>query len=740
MPPRSGLLRTSIATGLVLAVCAAAAAAGGAGAAPAPERPSADQRATCVPVPVGGSGVRCLPPRPGLRCIATANRIYQRFGVRCVRGRLVAARTGPRRSLVDGRGQLSLRTALAIFDATIADLPGVARLPGGGGKAVDPSSALTVIEANLAKLTAAQRAVVLRMTTPGPGALLIPADGSAPSVIQGAARTTASSRGAGPPIAREGVRSADQLPSDFLNCSQTLAEGQTAAAYIQAARRSLESHGFLPARPVALCFLGVQTPPPAVAYTTNADLPPGASTTCNVFVTKAGQSSVEAFKQQFLAHEYAHCTQHRYATSQSDFRAWPRWVYDGTADWLAGMVVQESGAPVVGMIWRPWLREPGTDLFTRTYDAAGFFSMVHQATGQGWDEVRDLFGFASQGSAAAYQRALAGLPEDFDRRWGPGLLRRKTLGPEWDYTGPGIPESVAPEIRIRGDGQPHVIEADAHASGAGKLLISADVVTVRMQRGARGLIKTSAGATARLKTGAFCSRPGGCVCRTRTKLALPTLDRVGTAVGFNAQQRAASVTLTGLSLREYCRNPRPGPAERGTADDGGPVACVAPSATTALAAMAARRPALMQAGACPTSEGIGVLHDNPPNPDVLFREASCTVGGGSFVAILTEGGYRLEIGIRSFTGFGGQYFFPVAAQDPSWVLDGPGDVELAGNRFTSSFGQGVGFDPGDRLTQATFLGRGRQIRFGGTAVGPQGVNGGLYVIGGTATCRYPSDP
>src|SRR5215211_5025450 len=60
--------------------------------------------------------------------------------------------------LVSDNGQISLRTAMAVFDTGIADLPGFKPRPGEIGDVGDATAAIGVLQANLAKLSAKQRA------------------------------------------------------------------------------------------------------------------------------------------------------------------------------------------------------------------------------------------------------------------------------------------------------------------------------------------------------------------------------------------------------------------------------------------------------------------------------------------------------------------------------------------------------------------------------------------------------
>jgi hypothetical protein len=562
----------------------------------------------------------CL--QPGQRCSKPYQDDYVAAGFSCDRGRLrratVAELRGPEPILVDENGQLSLKAALAAFDQGIANLPGVKVANGEIGNLGDASKVVGTLQTHLSQLSGKQRAVVEAFTTPAADAHVVP--DSAPAARRRAA-----------------------TPEEIIVADQ----------YIDSARRVMRSHGYALLRPVTVTFLDKDETirgKKVAGYVPYDDVPPGKAATCNIFITSTGRKSPAAFKELLYAHELAHCAQHAFFTSQTQADRSPYWVVEGSADWLGGMAVAEQGHSVDGIDWDPWLDHPEIDLFKREYDAVGFFSMIQQAGVDGWSRIRDVLSASGGGSGPAYAAAIAGLPDIFYSRWGPGVVRDPPLGPEWDYTGPGITASK-PQSATLANGARKAFTIAAHASTGAKLAVKADVVTIAADKDIRGLLRFE-GEQRKLQKGAYCAKKGGCKCKTHTNLQLPQLGAT-TYFGFGDSKKARTVTFSGRSLKDYCEKPRPGPAP-----------CTA-------------RPAARRDGAsCPVpSAGIMVLGGTSSDNEQLvatFRIGDCTVGGGGFTAISTDGAWRLEVGITGFSGFEQMYDIPYGGPDPEVVVDGPG--------------------------------------------------------------------
>ncbi len=625
-----------IAAMLVLGIALLAAAAGGtAQTGPATDGSGAKK---CTKAFVGGERV-CL--RIGDRCKKRFQDDYVFAGLSCVKGRVrragIAELRGEQPVLLDKQGQVPLKTALAAFDASVVDLPGVKAKKGEIGELTDASFVIGAIEESIDQLSPEQRAVVEAATTPAPGAATLPPEGKARIEPRSAARSATAPRGG---------------TGGITIGAGTLQEQTFALRSLQKARDVMRGHGFTLLRPITVSFLDttkIIRGDPALAYVPYSDLPPAArSSTCNIFVTKEGRAESQASMLLVYAHELAHCAQHAFFSSKAEAKKAPEWVIEGGADWLGGMTVKELGSEPVGVEWEPWLEEPETDLYERVYDGVGFFAMIHQTGQDGWQRMRDTLFASSGGAGPAFNLAIAGLPDIFHDRWGPGLVRNKDLGAEWNYEGPGIPSSGVEDLNVSSS-NPQVLQAAARASAAGELRIFSDILIIKADKAIRGKLNTQ-GATRKLAKGAYCVKQGGCKCKTQTNLQLP---KVGfkAFVGFNDPFKARTVTFEGRSLKEYCKKPSPGP---------GPGSCTA------------RRGG--DGDSCPVpAPGIEIYNDPKfTAPVARFRIGDCTVGPGGFTAIATDGAWRLEVGIQNFSGFGRGYEILYGGSDPQVIIDGPG--------------------------------------------------------------------
>ena len=261
-------------------------------AATSPGRTSSSPEAAkkCTRAVVGGER-SCL--KTGQRCKKRFQDDYVAAGLSCRRGRLrnasLAEQRGGEPLLIDEHGQISLKTALAGFDSTVASLPGVKAKKGEIGVLDDATSVVGEIDANLDRLSTAQRAAFLAATTPDANAIEIPMSGAPARQHPGAAR---------------------RAPAAAPSCSpqsETLEEEQFARAALGDAKQSLVAHGWPLPQPVKLCFLTDQGGESATtnAFVKTDNIPPGTSTTCNMFVTRRGRGKSAIAQQYLYAHELA---------------------------------------------------------------------------------------------------------------------------------------------------------------------------------------------------------------------------------------------------------------------------------------------------------------------------------------------------------------------------------------------------------------------------------------------------
>ena len=554
----------------------------------------------CVKEIVGGKQA-CL--KQGQRCKAAFQEDYLRAGFSCRKRKLRPASTeelrGPQPLLIEPDGTLSLETALAAFDQTIADLPGVDPAPGEVGELLEATSVVSRIGVDVAKLTPEQQSVFLAFTTPAPDAAINPVSGA---------------RGAG--------RAVDP------------AEQARTLGYVDDARKALVARGYSLPKPISLSFLDDQAGHAAnvAAYVTHDDLPPKSSPACNMFITPFGRAQAEPFKRTIIAHEVVHCAQHAFFSSADAFDDLPMWVMEGSAEWLGNEIGTAGGGTIHEPAWINWLRVPNlVDLFERSYDAVGFYAMLAQAGIDPNARIKSILA-AGSSNASAFAAATAGAPKIFFDRWGPGFVRTPSLGAEWDLTGTGIPASSAISGAIK-DGDSKAVVTPPRSGVGLNIQLQTDVFVLRTTKQTKGLMRSSDGKTHKFKSGAWCAKTGAaCKCKTGRKVELPEISR-GVYLGFGDVKAKRYAIFEGMSIGDYCKGKAPKPAKPGT--------CAVPGPGI---------PARQGGGDCdeedtgPKPAGISIYDENQ-NLLATFKSGNCTAGN-SFVGVASDGAWELEVGDR----------------------------------------------------------------------------------------------
>lgn len=588
----------------------------GAGSSSGAGGPDGAAAAKCVKALVGGKE-QCL--QPGQRCKKKYEADYLLAELTCRKGRLRAASLEDQRHgepmLIEDDGQISLKTALEVIETGVADLPGVKVRRGAVGELTDATLAFETLAAEIDELSPDQRAIYEQLTTPAPAA------------------------------ARRAVT------------AETQAE---LLGYVDAARRALEAHGWSFPRVISLTIHEDQGGKAGnvLAYTSARDVI-GESPTCDIFMLGAGLGLSAEGRRQTLSHEVAHCAQHFYMRNITDLKNTPAWVKEGGAEWLSLVAYEHvTGSTYPTLFYRSWLREPRIDLFEREYSAVGFFSMIEQAGISPHTRYQEILTAGrTGGNEGAFKAAIAGAPQLFFDLWGAGLSRKPEFGAAWNLNGRGIIPSEPPKQLIS-NGTREAYSTESHAAMALELLIKSDVFIVIADKKLKGLLRGSDGKVRKLAHGAYCAKPGGCKCKTKANLSLPTIGQGSAFAGWHDVKVARAVVFEGVEIKDYCKKPvRPAPGggkscRTARAEDGeGGASCPLPPA------------------------GVEVYDDSGDGENLVlvatFKEAECTAGK-TFTAIAEDSGYRLEVGVQDFQGFGKEYEVSYGDPDPEILLEGPG--------------------------------------------------------------------
>lgn len=129
-------------------------------------------------------------------------------------------------------------------------------------------------------------------------------------------------------------------------------------------------------------------------------------------------------------HELWHCFQFAYGLSD---RA-PDWIWEGQAEWIAADLATDPGP--AGEFWDTWLSTPDRSLYRRSYDAIGLYAAARRAGSDPAPILVRMFGLDSR---RAVDTLFGGLAyEEALRVVAMGLVRAPAFGEEWETSGPGI--------------------------------------------------------------------------------------------------------------------------------------------------------------------------------------------------------------------------------------------------------------------------------------------------------------
>ena len=152
----------------------------------------------------------------------------------------------------------------------------------------------------------------------------------------------------------------------------------------------------------------------------------GPAVTCRIRVPPAGQSATEDFLRLVLAHEVFHCFQFDIHAANV-WTPLPFWIGEGTADWAA-LTVDPLDYEVGGGNLSTYIRSSSTPLFTRSYDAVGFWGHVQDVYGNLFARIPSIINAGS--SVGAFQQAGADASAFLDT-WGSSVFNRPIGGMPW---------------------------------------------------------------------------------------------------------------------------------------------------------------------------------------------------------------------------------------------------------------------------------------------------------------------
>jgi hypothetical protein len=299
----------------------------------------------------------------------------------------------------------------------------------------------------------------------------------------------------------------------------------------------------------------------AMLYTiacTDSPGPAGKINGCTIHINPstvaANHSAAEV--RSFLIHEMAHCF--LFDRFGNAYAAMPAWFVEGAPTYA--MVDLGTSSARLGGIWQDYLDHPTRPLSGRVYDGVGFFVHLAETGVNPWSKI-DAIGAALRGKGTAATRAgwaAANVPAAFVGSWGSGFVQGRYPGTAWTSTAANLPayRPALPNGRLAAGGS-LTVTARAYAAAVDHLDVDAEVVLAAPGAGTEGRVTLGGGKDAALSGGPFCTR-GACTCPSGSaRAATPfTAMAAGDAyLGLSGGAAAGTVTLTGLSLADFCAKP-----------------------------------------------------------------------------------------------------------------------------------------------------------------------------------------
>ena len=152
-------------------------------------------------------------------------------------------------------------------------------------------------------------------------------------------------------------------------------------------------------------------------------------------------SKVESRAHLDLLHEAVHCYQGLVFGSQEAVSATPKFIIEGSAEYLGSLAAGYSAAPGIPSWWPVWFNPatPQPSLLKRSYDALGWYALLAQVRGSLWREMPSAWRAYTSGGDDAFIESLGGNTKAVEEEWGPALVNDPLWGPPWVAQGPGIP-------------------------------------------------------------------------------------------------------------------------------------------------------------------------------------------------------------------------------------------------------------------------------------------------------------
>ncbi|MGO8951584.1 MAG: hypothetical protein ACLQUY_28810 [Ktedonobacterales bacterium] len=448
-------------------------------------------------------------------------------------------------------GEISLSTALQAYTLVFGSLPGVQSPAPSGGIIPSGTLAVRMILQHYSDLTPAQQQAVLqRLGLTAPASAQTPPPPTAGAAVAQAhpgAQTLAAPVVAvlGPtPVPTDAPGTADYraMVNEFI---------PTFNAFLK----------YTLTLPVVLTF-NAEPKDAADTLVVNAlGSKTGLPALCRINVNPVVNTYTVDNQRVVIAHELMHCYQAAILGQLSTYYTAPPWLIEGSAEW-AGELVSGATADTTSDwgFWTRWLANPGTPLFSRSYDAIGFYALLDQAGISPWSVLPAMLTSQNNGlnNFTAYALATKPAPQEVLDEWASSYERTPPLGLDWDLKGPGIiPPSRygGPKIQAvaLANGGQAMVKTPAYTALDDGLTSTADVVLVNIS-GTSRLHDSGSFERVTSANGSYCTKQGGCVCPQGSPNQGPPLPQLSGLLhlAVTGGQHGAAGTVYGLTLSQFC--------------------------------------------------------------------------------------------------------------------------------------------------------------------------------------------
>jgi hypothetical protein len=163
---------------------------------------------------------------------------------------------------------------------------------------------------------------------------------------------------------------------------------------------------------------------------------------CQIAVYKPVFDSVTAgnmnWEEEVITHELFHCYQQQIeGDADSTVSKTESWVQEGLARWVDTDLFSSDAIGISRDTFEQYFQTSGDPLFSRSYDAVGFWGHLQDVAGDVWHRIPAILQAASNGRDAALQAALAGVSTElFYDTWGSSVFNDTAGGAAWTAESP----------------------------------------------------------------------------------------------------------------------------------------------------------------------------------------------------------------------------------------------------------------------------------------------------------------